>query len=580
MADDPHFRQTVAATPFGQAYIRVGDSPGCATPAQTIGLPANPFTCCCMIFGCMPNDGTSRKFFPSTLAFTASFLGSCPQAQGSGIISGTLTYVPPPYFCADITTHGCVVWTTYLCGGTYAWTINPGDVPSCGPYLSSAGINCISPPPGFNPIANCAHMQPPDRQCMLAAGMVLSRYSKVRPAKDCLCGAIQDDGSRVCTWYYYDADCNLQVGGTYNNSGPPPCPPGTTAQGCVCCTTSCPPCITQCATTDRVCQPLVQCCSTWPPGCGAVVATTDPVDDDPGCPDYCPGTGQNALVYSLALCQCGPGDIRGCNQKSCGATEDDWGGFAVRFLQCPLYDELEPPHFLGCVGMTTNDYLDVYCGADVFESMAHMAEMVKAGELHWVSSGPDDPVVTHPEPRRFKPCRHKTHRPNCVFCHDCEHNALYRKGMDMHVLNGVVGNDVGQIWVPPMYSGPGTEYKALTDLLELHEWEGCGCRAIQNEMDVLGSTGCRAQRAGLVAKIKANFERGVASGKIDKDEYWERAKRNALKHLKRHMRFSTWLDPVGWLFDLAVKRAAKNERRARAEKEKAAAGRAASGGPA
>jgi hypothetical protein len=108
--------------------------------------------------------------------------------------------------------------------------------------------------------------------------------------------------------------------------------------------------------------------------------------------------------------------------------------------------------------------------------------------------------------------------------------------------------------MPPRPVGPGEEFKKLTTGLDLKEWDGCQCPAIQADMNAAGVAGCRRDRDSFIDRLKANVAAGIRAKKISRWAFVRatyRAVRMGLA-LKLDPR-----DPIPGLFDIAVDNAEK-----------------------
>lgn len=119
---------------------------------------------------------------------------------------------------------------------------------------------------------------------------------------------------------------------------------------------------------------------------------------------------------------------------------------------------------------------------------------------------------------------------------DCARQGLFRVGR----VAGIVVDTT-----PAPHDGPGTELKRLFDSLDINERLDCDCEWMMREMNALGAAGCRRERPRLVKALKANA----------KKYSWVDTIRAAKKVAASELALQIDLrDPIGWLFDEAVRR--------------------------
>ena len=93
---------------------------------------------------------------------------------------------------------------------------------------------------------------------------------------------------------------------------------------------------------------------------------------------------------------------------------------------------------------------------------------------------------------------------------------------------------------------PGTEFHNLALQLGIRDKPSCSCKALRRDMDRLGVAGCRAQRDRLLSVIRQNYQQVTSAEKV------MAAARAVSSGLALTI---NPLDPVGSLFDEAVRRA-------------------------
>lgn len=107
-----------------------------------------------------------------------------------------------------------------------------------------------------------------------------------------------------------------------------------------------------------------------------------------------------------------------------------------------------------------------------------------------------------------------------------------------------------EIGVPPEFSnefghGPGTVLKELFLSIDIIPKFDCDCESLLREMNKLGVEGCRRERERLVAGLKLNAHHYTWIDRI------RAAQRIAQSELVLRIDIT---DPIGWLFDEAVRR--------------------------
>lgn len=103
----------------------------------------------------------------------------------------------------------------------------------------------------------------------------------------------------------------------------------------------------------------------------------------------------------------------------------------------------------------------------------------------------------------------------------------------------------------PAPTGPGTEFKGLAESLGMKPVAGCSCAALRAEMDALGVSGCRRDRDRLLKAARLNYA-----------EYsiWAKFKAAVRLPTSGLLLKINPADPVGSLFDEAVRRAEASSR--------------------
>jgi transcriptional regulator with XRE-family HTH domain len=99
--------------------------------------------------------------------------------------------------------------------------------------------------------------------------------------------------------------------------------------------------------------------------------------------------------------------------------------------------------------------------------------------------------------------------------------------------------------------GPGTELKQLLISIGITPKFDCNCESLLREMNQLGVDGCRRDRERLVASLRANAHHYTWLDRL------RAARRVAQSELALRIDL---VDPIGWLFDEAVRRYANKSR--------------------
>jgi hypothetical protein len=488
-------------------------------------FPANPFTFCCMAFHCMASDGRSW-YYPAHMDFTVVTAGSCPEAQDSGVFSSTATRVDaldpsdPQYVaakhCADIVTDPlhCTIWTTYLCGTEYIWRpdLTGYTIPDCGPFVGGAQLLCSLAAPGFPGVFNCEHLDTRNpRAGWLQSSFQLFRANINLLAKACDCGPVGDDGFSDCTWYYYDADCVLQTGGTYHNSAPPPCPAGTVASGCVCCRAACPACSLQCVAISTRCVALVDCCSSplgndsscWVP----IVPNPDTCagdpysNNDPSCVGYC-GICLLGRDYRFTFCNgCSvQDDLQGCNPYDCPPDQKNFGNFVFRVNACVTLNL--DGSYQSCQTGSAGDYIDWHCPATPEEAVMHRAWVLLSNGVELA----DALAATGATGARpFSPCRHFPRRDDCQFCHSVAYTPGYAASIDRRLA----GEKTVSIGFSPRLpfrekGGIGTALEKLIEEAGGKSSGGCGCASLKTQLDNATPEGVEQNLSKFACQLREN----------------------------------------------------------------------------
>lgn len=438
----------------------------------TDALVPSDCSCCCVNFNCAGDPN------PTTMAVIVSTAGSCPQAQGSGVWSGIVTKDDPAKSCPD-TPCDSPLW----CGCSYSWQIDPGDIPTCGPYIYSLNIACSSNNPLTTGELNCTHLS--HGKCFWTAFFFLARaegspqsledcpISIGHPHRKIVQNPFPDCGNRTCV------DCDPGIPGDCD----PVCDPSCNPQ----CYEPCPGIdlanFPYCfgTTTDPACYTISLCDEPGNPLCGPILAECGAcIVGDIGIAPY--------RTYTMALGTCPVGDeITGCRPEGgCDPDRDlNIGDFSATLTQVPLYDAGPPPTLIGFSSCPSSDYVHIGCVPSMMERQSHLATMVDPAARAGVAAGsvPADGIAI--APRRFKLCGHYGEtRPDCDKCHQEATNPAYREAIDLLITKGGGFASSKSVSAPmPPKSGIGDALEAIIKEAGGQAGIGCGCGSLKSKLN-------------------------------------------------------------------------------------------------